>query len=118
MENSIKKPASAAQARAQSLTARFQASVTAPVEGDRNSLAFLEAQATNLRAAIEAGDRAALHQHFARDFNRFHVDAHPALYTLMAAFPSWRAQRLDYDQAFHPDQNIVVSFASLALFEP
>ena len=68
-------------------------------------------------AAIEAGDRAALHQHFARDQNHFNVDAHPALYTLMAAFPDWRGQLLDYDQAFHRDQNIVVSFASLALFE-
>ena len=68
-------------------------------------------------AAIEAGDRAALHAHFARDGNRFNVDAHPALYTLMAAFPTWRAQFLDYDQAYHPDQNIVVSFASLALFD-
>ena len=68
-------------------------------------------------AAIEAGDRAALHQHFARDSNRFNVDAHPALYTLMAAFPDWRAQLLDYDQAYHRDQNIVVSFASLALFD-
>lgn len=68
-------------------------------------------------AAIEAGDRASLHRHFARDQNRFNVDAHPALYTLMAAFPDWRGQLLDYDQAYHPDQNIVVSFASLALFE-
>ena len=69
-------------------------------------------------ASIEAGDRAALHQHFARDGNRFNVDAHPALYTLMAAFPDWRGQLLDYDQAYHRDQNIVVSFASLALFDP
>ena len=68
-------------------------------------------------AAIEAGDRAALHRHFARDGNRFNVDAHPALYALMAAFPSWRGQLLDYDQAYHRDENIVVSFASLALFE-
>ncbi len=68
-------------------------------------------------AAIEAGDRAALHQHFARDQNRFNVDAHPALYTIMAAFPDLRGQLLDYDQAYHRDQNIVVSFASLALFE-
>ena len=69
-------------------------------------------------AAIEAGDRANLHAHFARDFNRFNVDAHPALYTLMAAFPDWRGQLLDYDQAYHEGPNIVVSFASLALFEP
>ena len=68
-------------------------------------------------ATIEAGERAALHEHFARDGNRFNVDAHPALYTIMAAFPAWRGQLLDYDQAYHADQNIVVSFASLALFE-
>ena len=68
-------------------------------------------------AAIEAGDRATLHAHFALDGNRFHVDAHPALYTLMAAFPEWRGQLLDYDQAFNARANIVVSFASLALFE-
>lgn len=68
-------------------------------------------------AAIEAGDRAALHQHFARDGNRFNVDAHPALYTIMATFSDWRGQLLDYDQAYHASQNIVVSFASLALFE-
>ncbi len=69
-------------------------------------------------AAIEAGDRANLHAHFARDGNRFNVDAHPALYTLMAAFPDLRGQLLDYDQAYHQGPNIVVSFASLALFEP
>lgn len=69
-------------------------------------------------AAIEAGDRAALHGHFARDGNRFNVDAHPALYTIMAAFPDLRGQLLDYDQAYHREPNIVVSFASLALFEP
>ncbi len=68
-------------------------------------------------AAIEAGDRASLHHHFARDGNRFNVDAHPALYTLMAAFPALRGQLLDYDQAYHQSPNIVVSFASLALFE-
>ncbi len=69
-------------------------------------------------AAIEAGDRASLHQHFARDGNRFNVDAHPALYTIMAAFPDLRGQLLDTDQAYHKGPNIVVSFASLALFEP
>ena len=69
-------------------------------------------------AAIEAGDRQSLHAHFARDGNRFNVDAHPALYTLMAAFPDLRGQLLDYDQAYHSGPNIVVSFASLALFTP
>ena len=68
-------------------------------------------------AAIEAGDRAALHQHFARDGNRFNVDAHPAVYTILAAFPDLHGQLLDYDQAYHREPNIVVSFASLALFE-
>ena len=68
-------------------------------------------------AAIEAGDKAALHAHFAKDGNRFNVDAHPALYTIMAAFPDLRGQLLDYDQAYHEGPNIVVSFASLALFE-
>ena len=68
-------------------------------------------------AAIEAGDREALHGHFAWDGNRFNVDAHPALYTIMAAFPDLRGQMLDYDQAYHKAPNIVVSFASLALFE-
>jgi AmmeMemoRadiSam system protein B len=67
--------------------------------------------------AIEAGDRAAFHAHFAHDGNRFNVDAHPAVYTLMAAFPTLRGQLLDYDQAFNARANIVVSFASLALFE-
>ena len=68
-------------------------------------------------AAIEAGDKGALHAHFAKNLNGNNVDAHPALYTLMAAFPNLRGQKLDYDQAFHKGENIVVSFASLALFE-
>ena len=67
---------------------------------------------------VEQGDRAKFHAHFARDFNRFHVDAHPAVYTLMAAFPELRGAFLDYDQAYHPDQNIVVSFASMAFLAP
>lgn len=67
---------------------------------------------------VEEGDRARFHAHFARDFNRFHVDAHPAVYTLMAAFPELRGAFLDYDQAYHPDQNIVVSFTSMALLAP
>ena len=77
----------------------------------------IESQDRKWCAAIESGDRAAFHQHFASDGNQFNVDAHPAVYTLMAAFPSWRGQLLDYDQAHSVEQNIVVSFASLALFE-
>lgn len=66
---------------------------------------------------VEQGDKASFHAHFARDFNRFHVDAHPAVYTLMAAFPELKGASLDYDQAYHPDLNIVVSFTSLALVD-
>jgi hypothetical protein len=66
--------------------------------------------------AIEAGDRAALHVHFAKNGNANNVDAHPALYTLMAAFPELKGQLLDLDQAYNASANIVVSFASLALF--
>lgn len=80
-------------------------------------LSEIEREDRHWCAAIEAGDRAALHAHFAKDGNRFHVDAHPALYTLMAAFPQFKGQLLDYDQAYSPSANIVVSFASLALFE-
>ncbi|HEX8466107.1 MAG TPA: AmmeMemoRadiSam system protein B [Abditibacterium sp.] len=67
-------------------------------------------------SAIEAGDKAALHAHFAKNGNANNVDAHPALYTLMAAFPELKGQLLDYDQAYNSSANIVVSFASLALF--
>ncbi|WP_157947693.1 AmmeMemoRadiSam system protein B [Abditibacterium utsteinense] len=68
-------------------------------------------------SAIESGDKAKFHAHFTKNENAFNVDAHPALYTLMAAFPTLRGQKLDYDQAFNANANIVVSFASLALFE-
>ncbi|RYG63535.1 hypothetical protein EON80_21040 [bacterium] len=67
--------------------------------------------------AIEAGDRASLHAHFAKNGNAFHVDAHPAVYTVLAAVPGLLGENLDYDQAYHAQENIVVSFASLALFE-
>jgi AmmeMemoRadiSam system protein B len=67
--------------------------------------------------AIEAGDKAALHAHFAKNGNAFHVDAHPAVYTVLAALPGLKGEKLDYDQAYHKQQNIVVSFASMALFE-
>ncbi len=69
-------------------------------------------------SAMESGDRARFHAHFTKNENALNVDAHPALYTLMKAFPRLRAQKLDYDQAFSAGANIVVSFASLALFEP
>ncbi len=68
-------------------------------------------------SAVETGEKARFHAHFSKNGNARNVDAHPALYTLMAAFPHLRAQKLDYDQAFSAGANIVVSFASLALFE-
>lgn len=64
---------------------------------------------------IAEGDKAALHAHIARDDNARKVDAHPALYTLMAAFPDLHAELLYYDQAFDAARNELVSFASLAL---
>jgi AmmeMemoRadiSam system protein B len=67
-------------------------------------------------AAAEAGDKVALHAHFAKNNNAFNVDAHPAVYTVLAALPGLKGEKLDYDQAFNKAQNIVVSFASLALF--
>jgi hypothetical protein len=44
-------------------------------------------------SAIESGDRAQLHAHFSKNLNANNVDAHPALYTLMAAFPDLRGQK-------------------------
>ena len=67
-------------------------------------------------AAAQAGNLDEFHAHFAADENRFNVDAHPAIYTLLAAFPQFRGQLLDYDQAFNAPRNIVVSFASMAFF--
>ena len=61
------------------------------------------------------GDQDAMHAHISRDDNARKVDAHPALYTLMAAFPDLHTELLHYDQAFNAARNELVSFASLAL---
>lgn len=66
---------------------------------------------------VEAGNTEGLHAHLARDNNARNVDAHPAVWTLLHAFPELRAQMLHYNQAFDPRTNAVVSFASLALYE-
>jgi len=66
---------------------------------------------------VEAGDAQAMHAHIARDDNARHVDAHPALYTLMLAFPNLRGRLLRYDQAWSAERNELVSFATLALCE-
>ncbi len=47
----------------------------------------IEAADRDFFACAEAGDAEALHQAMARDQNARHVDAHPALYTLLKAFP-------------------------------
>jgi AmmeMemoRadiSam system protein B len=67
---------------------------------------------------VEQGDRDALHAALARDNNARNVDAHPAVYVTLLAFPEWRAQLLHYDQAFSREENSVVSFAALTLYEP
>lgn len=65
---------------------------------------------------IEAGDAEAAHQALAKDNNARNVDAHPAIYTLLRAFPELRAQLLDYRQAHNSEENMVVSFAAMTLF--
>lgn len=65
---------------------------------------------------VEAGDAEGFHNILATDANARHVDAHPAVYTILHAFPELRAQLLHYAQAPAPEQSIV-SFASLALYE-
>lgn len=67
---------------------------------------------------VERGDREAWHAALARDNNTRNVDAHPAVYITLLAFPEWRARLLHYDQAFSSAENSVVSFAALALYEP
>ena len=65
---------------------------------------------------LEKGDVEGFHDSLAIDANARHVDAHPAVYTIMHAFPGLRAQLLHYAQAPAP-QDSVVSFASMALHE-
>jgi MEMO1 family protein len=65
---------------------------------------------------VEQGDAEAMHAHIYQDNNARNVDAHPAVYTLLSAFPL-RAELLHYGQAYNAQQNIVVSFGSLSLYE-
>jgi AmmeMemoRadiSam system protein B len=67
-------------------------------------------------ADIENGDAEKMHAALAKDNNARNVDAHPAVYTFLAAFPELRAQLLDYRQAFDEKANSVVSFSSMTLF--
>jgi AmmeMemoRadiSam system protein B len=65
---------------------------------------------------LESGDIEGFHEALATDANARHVDAHPAVYTVMHAFPELRAQLLHYAQAPAPEESIV-SFASMAFYE-
>jgi hypothetical protein len=65
---------------------------------------------------LETGEIEGFHDALAADANARHVDAHPAVYTLMHAFPELRAQLLHYAQAPAPEESIV-SFASMAFYE-
>ena len=69
----------------------------------------------NFGRHVGAGDADEMHRHLARDNNARNVDAHPAVYTLLHAFPEMRAELQHYAQAYSPDQNIMVSFAALKL---
>jgi AmmeMemoRadiSam system protein B len=76
----------------------------------------IKAQDLQFLHCIEAGDRDGVHAALARDNNARNVDAHPAVYTLLAAFPELRARLLDYRQAFDERANSVVSFAAMSLW--
>ena len=79
-------------------------------------LAAIEVADRDFLHCAELGSAEALHNHIARDANARNVDAHPALYTLLTAFPELRGQVLHYAQTFDDEANSLVSFASMALF--
>ncbi|MDF2439605.1 MAG: hypothetical protein JWN98_589 [Abditibacteriota bacterium] len=81
-------------------------------------LADIESQDLEFLHAFAEGDLDGVHQTLARDGNARNVDAHPAAWTVLAAFPALRGQLLHYKQAHTPAQNIVVSMAAMSLFEP
>lgn len=90
--------------------------------GDERRLSYerlleIETEDRAFLACAEIGNADAIHQSMAKDNNARNVDAHPALYTLFAAFPAWRAQLLAYDQAFDEAANSVVSFAAMTIYE-
>jgi len=77
----------------------------------------IEAEDSQFLEAVEAGDAEKAHRALAKNNNGRHVDAHPAVYTFLAAFPELRAQLLEYQQAFDANENSVVTFASMTLYE-
>jgi predicted class III extradiol MEMO1 family dioxygenase len=66
---------------------------------------------------VADGDAEAMHSHIHATTTNANVDAHPALYTLLTAFPDLRGELLHYAQAYNREQNIVVSFAAMSLHE-
>ena len=77
----------------------------------------IETEDSQFLEAVEAGDAEKAHRALAKNNNARHVDAHPAVYTFLSAFPELRAQLLEYQQAFDANENSVVSFASMTLYE-
>lgn len=77
----------------------------------------IESEDLQFLQTIEEGDCEEMHTALAKDNNARNVDAHPAVYTFLAAFPELRAQLLDYRQAYDEAANSVVSFAAMTLFE-
>ena len=80
-------------------------------------LNFIEAEDSQFLQAIEAGDAEKVHRALAKNNNARHVDAHPAVYTFLSTFPELRAQLLEYQQAFDAQENSVVTFAAMTLYE-
>jgi AmmeMemoRadiSam system protein B len=76
----------------------------------------IEAEDLQFLQSIEKGDAEEMHAALAKNNNARNVDAHPAVYTFLAAFPELRAQLLDYRQAFDENANSIVSFAAMTLF--
>ena len=87
-----------------------------PLTAER--LRSIETEDLHAWRAVEEGDREAWHAALSRGNNPRNVDAHPAVYTTLLAFPEWRANLIHYDQAFSREENSVVTFAALAFYEP
>ena len=79
-------------------------------------LGFIESADREFLECVERGDSNELHCKLARDDNARNVDAHSAVFALLAAFPEIRGQLLHYAQAYDAPANSVVSFASMALY--
>jgi AmmeMemoRadiSam system protein B len=88
----------------------------APLTPDVRQL--VEAADREFWSCVSKGDIEAMHNHLARDNNARNVDAHPALYALWHAFPHLGAELQHYRQAYNRQQNSMVTFAALTLYQP